>query len=178
MNKYIKWIIGIIGTILLGAIGSGVWEWILSDLFSWIGTFVLSTMSSISQVYLDSLYKDIWKGAEYSYLKEIYVFTFVLYLMMPVLFILARRRCRKTKQKEKPEINKDKKPPSLFLLLIFISILTVMLTIKIWETTFSVQTASVFRANIEIIAPYISQKDTLSIMSPLKSTKLNNSYIL
>jgi hypothetical protein len=164
MNKYIKWIAGVLGTILLGAIGSGVWDWVLSDAFSWLGNFVLTTGSSLSQTYLDSLYQDIWKGSSYSYLKEIYNLTFVIYLMLPFIMVLARK-----KRLETSKTNKPKKAPNKYKLAIMICAIGVMLVIKVWETTFSVKSATVLQANISIITPYISTEKALELNSLLNS---------
>ena len=171
MNKYTKWFIGIIGTILLGAIGSGVWDWILSGFFSWLGVSLLSIASGISQAYLDLLYKDVWRGAEYSYLKEIHVLTFVIYLMMPVILFFSRS-ARKTKKTNEP-----KKLPNLYVLVVLVSALAITLTIKVWETSFSVRTASVLTANINIVKPYIINEDAMKLESMLYRVKDQKSAV-
>ena len=56
MNNFFKLIIGGIATIILGAIGSGVWEKLLSPLLSSIGGSISSFLSSVSTSYSDSLY--------------------------------------------------------------------------------------------------------------------------
>lgn len=162
MNKYIKLVAGILGTILLGAIGSGVWDWVLSDAFSWLGNFVLTIGSSLSQTYLDSLYDDIWKGSSYSYLKEIYILTFVIYLMLPTLMVLSKR-----KRLERSKNSKPRKAPNKFLLAIMICAVGVMLVIKVWETSFSVKSATVLQANISIVSPYITTEKALELNSLL-----------
>jgi hypothetical protein len=55
-KKIFKFILGTIGVILIGAIGSGVWEIILAPALKYIGNFITSTISSVSTVYSDSLY--------------------------------------------------------------------------------------------------------------------------
>jgi len=165
LNKYVKWALGILGTILLGAIGSGVWEWILADLFSWLGNSFISIASTFSKVYVDSLYKDIWKGAEYSYLREIYVITFVIYLMLPL--IILRIRIRKPNKKTDTNNKAQKK----FILGVLIAALIFTLTIKIWETNYTVDTAKTLIANISILAPNIDPEEIKILKSEFNMVK-------
>ncbi len=56
LNNVTKLIFSIIGTIVLGAIGSGFWELVLSPLLSFVSTSITSALSSISKTYSDSIY--------------------------------------------------------------------------------------------------------------------------
>ena len=167
MHIYLKWLVGILGTILLGAIGSGVWDLILSDFFSWLGGVVLNLVSSMSQSYLDSLYEDIWRGEEYLFLKEIFSVTFVTYLMVPMLFILSRGWLH-----TKRSSSDKKRISSLYVFAIMGFSVLVMLTIKVWETGFSSKTASVLSANIIIVRPHVSELDSIKLEAQLKA--INN----
>lgn len=55
-NNIIKALLGIIATIILGAIGSGVWEKVLSPLLAYLSGLVSSTLSSLSSTYSNSIY--------------------------------------------------------------------------------------------------------------------------
>ncbi|MGD1396438.1 hypothetical protein ACP6IB_26525 [Vibrio harveyi] len=156
MNKFFQWTLGIIGTVLLGALGSGLWELFLADALVFIGKGILSILSSLSSTYLDSLYKNIWKGSDYSYLHEIYVLTFVTYLMMPILIIRSNR----VRGNQRKEGDDSKTPKSkYFKLLVLLSALAITLTLKVWETSFSVEKATKFRANIEILKADITVQE-------------------
>lgn len=56
LNNVTKLILGTIGTIVLGAIGSGLWERVLSPFLSFASTSITSALSSISKTYSDSIY--------------------------------------------------------------------------------------------------------------------------
>lgn len=52
----VKVLLGILGTILLGAIGSGFWERVLSPFLSYLSSTLTSALSSASKAYSDSIY--------------------------------------------------------------------------------------------------------------------------
>ncbi|QOY53140.1 hypothetical protein [Candidatus Sulfurimonas baltica] len=58
MNSYLKIIAGMLATIILGAIGSGFWERILSPGFDKLQYFVVNKISFFYTGYLDSIYED------------------------------------------------------------------------------------------------------------------------
>lgn len=55
-NNLIKIIFGSVATILFGAIGSGVWERVLSPFLTYSANRITSTVSSLSTRYSDSIY--------------------------------------------------------------------------------------------------------------------------
>ncbi|MEY2485486.1 MAG: hypothetical protein QOH39_1134 [Verrucomicrobiota bacterium] len=62
MSNFAKWTVGIVGTVLLGALGSGFWDLFLRDIFVWIGHGLLTLITlGISSV-RDSFYLEIAKG--------------------------------------------------------------------------------------------------------------------
>lgn len=56
IKSLIRAVLGIIATILLGAIGSGVWEKILSPSLNYTGYLITTTSSSLSSSYSDAIY--------------------------------------------------------------------------------------------------------------------------
>jgi hypothetical protein len=56
------WLLGIGGTLLLGALGSGLWEVGLRPLFTNGGTLVLSAVNLLAGSYKDAVYKHIAMG--------------------------------------------------------------------------------------------------------------------
>jgi len=56
IKRGIKLFLGALATIFLGAIGSGLWEKVLSPFLSYLSRFFTSTLSSISSSYATSIY--------------------------------------------------------------------------------------------------------------------------
>jgi hypothetical protein len=175
-----KWTFGILGTILLGAIGSGVWEWILSDFFSWLGSSFISLASSLSQTFVDSLYKDVWKGQNFPYLREVYSLTFVTYAMLPAMFGVFARKLKSNNN----NASTNNKRPNLYILIVIICAAGVMMTIKIWQTSFTARVASTLQSNTIILGPYITSSERIELESnfsvietELKAIELKNKLV-
>ena len=62
MNRPIKWILGILGSLLLAALGNGFREWFLRDFFTWCGHSILTLITLGIGSVRDSFYVDIAKG--------------------------------------------------------------------------------------------------------------------
>ena len=63
MNRILRWLGGIAGVLILGALGSGLWEKVLSPLLSAASAALVGTISRFSRTYEDSIYALAAKGA-------------------------------------------------------------------------------------------------------------------
>ena len=62
MNKISKVIFGGLAAIVLGAIGSGVWEIFVRDLWLFSSAYIVEILFSMSSVYEDSIYREAARG--------------------------------------------------------------------------------------------------------------------
>ncbi|WP_188983588.1 hypothetical protein [Pseudomonas matsuisoli] len=172
IQNFKKWTLGVIGTILLGAIGSGVWEWVLSDLFSWLGNNFILFASSISQTFVESLYKEVWRGQNFPYLRETYILTFVIYIMLPfMLGVFSRGSSNRNTTTAK------KTKPKLYIAIVMLCSIAVMMTIKIWQTSFTERVASTLQANTLILAPFITDVELMELNSSFASVDSESTAI-
>jgi hypothetical protein len=89
----VKLIGGIVATILLGAIGSGVWERILSPAANWVYRASVNFVNSISTGYKDRIYQAASQGFHEAYSLKIFALfslLLALYLMMSSQLRLLR----------------------------------------------------------------------------------------
>lgn len=80
---WLKIILASIGSILIGGIGSGVWEKVLSPLFNLISNTITTILSALSSTYSDSLYKNasnLFYNTNLPVLLIVYIMTFILFL--------------------------------------------------------------------------------------------------
>lgn len=85
MPKPLKIVFSILGAIIIGAIGSGVWEKILSPVFSYILQYINKFISSLFESYRDSIY-----SAAASSLADDYSFrSFIVATLLTALILLV-----------------------------------------------------------------------------------------
>ncbi|WP_443747768.1 hypothetical protein [Asticcacaulis solisilvae] len=59
MNRYVKILLGVVGAVVVGAIGSGLWEVVFSPLFKYFGSLFVYVFSTLNVSYENSLYSRI-----------------------------------------------------------------------------------------------------------------------
>lgn len=62
MNFKNKAILGVIGALIIGGLGNGVWEYVLEPAFTWSLTGILNIATLGAQTFKDELYREIAKG--------------------------------------------------------------------------------------------------------------------
>ena len=62
LNITVKWILGIVATILLGALGSGLWSLVFNPLFKRFGKFFMSVSSLGLKSVQNQIYAEVAKG--------------------------------------------------------------------------------------------------------------------
>lgn len=91
INNWIKISLGIIGTITLGAIGSGIWERFLSPLTDGTFSYVGQIIGNFSDTFKDEIYSDVGKGSTMALGKFsvlIYAFYLLMILVSPFLYLI------------------------------------------------------------------------------------------
>lgn len=61
-GKKLKWLLGAIGVIFLGALGSGLWRWAFEPLSTWFGKSLFTIATLGLESLRDSIYVDVAKG--------------------------------------------------------------------------------------------------------------------
>lgn len=158
----IKVLIGALATIMLGAIGSGVWEKILSPSIEKLGEFTTSTLALVSQTYSDSIYRRASSVELYSEPDKGAVLLFLCVLFGLFIYALNSR-------KEHPLAGilyrtlRDQAQgwygiiySGAFIIILFFGIATDSTVSEIKR--FSVK-------NMEVIRPYVEEKEYLVLRS-------------
>ncbi|OOV83518.1 hypothetical protein [Acinetobacter amyesii] len=58
-HKTLSWVLGILGTLIIGGLGSGVWEIILKPFFSFMGNGIISFLINTSSSFSNEIYQNI-----------------------------------------------------------------------------------------------------------------------
>lgn len=88
MKKKAKFVLGILGAIILGAIGSGLWELCIKKLFTLIGELIVDLVVSIRVSVLSDIYLQVSRGTVNRVIIENYSrLSFTLFLIMYLIAI-------------------------------------------------------------------------------------------
>lgn len=79
LNSKKKVVLGVVGTIVLGAVGSGVWETLFSPMASWLGRAFLSLVTLGLESARDSIYESVAEG--HHEVPSLFVYAFLAALM-------------------------------------------------------------------------------------------------
>jgi hypothetical protein len=162
ISTFLKVFIGVVGTILIGAIGSGVWEKLLSPLLEYFYRFVVEVIDGYSSEYKDTVYKRAALGFHETYsLRTMSVLTIIVGLIMLMIpFSLSIRSSAQSYRGRESFRGKMK------LVLMILSIAFLVMTSFLLEqhqVANSVIT-HVVRSS-EILRPYVGEVEYRRILS-------------
>ena len=100
MKRLINILLGIIATIILGAIGSGLWERLLGPFLDWLTKSTIGLYASVMLTYRDSIYENAAKGFHES--NSLAVHTIVIMLLPLLYFYVLQRHPTKTRDPNDP----------------------------------------------------------------------------
>lgn len=162
IKKFVKIILGVMLTILLGAIGSGVWERLLSPTLSKISNLITSSVASISDRYSDSIYSTASYLVSFDQSRTVHLLLFLFIFFGLFAYAIYSKKDNKILSL----INKAMMTycrgwsgiifSGAFLIVIFFLIATDSTTreIRYYSTK-----------NMEIVRPYIGEKQYLMLRS-------------
>src|SRR5712692_8680373 len=134
MRKSTKIVLGIVGTILLGALGSGFWDLCLRDLFTWIGHGILSAITLGITSVRDSFYVEIAKGRTDRVGIYLVTFAFIFFGVLVGVFMRGGRFAQKVRAEMTPADNRFIRITTGFSVLLVYSVL-VFRSISVFYTT-------------------------------------------
>jgi hypothetical protein len=164
--------------IILGAVGSGAWEWILKPALAGASSFLLSVATLGMERFKDSLYKDIALGfREDSSLK---LFTFILAMVPSFLFgvsigMLSGRKITKNDigNSMLDRVLKKAGAP-LFVLSAF---LVAFSLVQVAQTTYINRAITHFHQLLAIAGPYMSQEEIALSRSKFAQVSSKSGYV-
>ena len=173
----------VIATIILGAIGSGLWEIFLAPIFNWFSDLFLRLLSSIFDGYVNSIYGEVGKIPIEKPGLLPFANIVVWVILLPWIFIyLLYWKTNLLKSKiENPKSSQDLSPKELlirlkkirsriFWFLIPMAILaTLSYSHVLFETTHALKTAIFIERSIEIIAPSIGENQRLQLRADYRA---------
>ena len=165
--KLIKYIAATIGTVILGAIGSGVWEVFLSPILKLTSTYITKTLSSISIKYSDAFYLSAASTFNNSHYDDLLKFTLFLLATYTLAIFLIK--------KLNPNIDVKRFFISWRGIISFCGFL--MFVVILLSRTSSVNQLNRYtNRNLEILRPYIGEQKYLELRSDYFSMENTKDY--
>ena len=175
--------VGIVGTLFLGALGSGLWELVLRDVFIWAGNITLTFISSIWGGYVEQLHRNIGKLHQDLLTIPLFAIAIALIIFGPWVMIwrLFGRTARLknhiaisdlkktiTPEQRTEQINAIQK--AIWRRLVpMIAISTVFYAILTWQTIYKRDAANWAERSTEILLPYVTAQEYMKLRSDLRA---------
>lgn len=178
MNKQRKILLGIggiISAIILGAIGSGLWERCLSRLFDGSIKVIVSIMSVLSNTYKNGIYIEVAKGLhEYS---SLFVHTMVLsFIPLMYLTMLWRHPYKDQKSSDSRTRTFVRSRKGYYLLSFLTFTVFVFFFFDLTRITYINSVVTTSRQSISILAPKISDIETKELWASFYSMKSSDDF--
>jgi len=181
----IRSVLAVAATLLLGALGSGLWELLLKDLFIGLGNFTLSILTTVWSGYVDILHKDIGKMDSDLLTVPVYATVITIFFGMPwfLIYVLMRMLSKYEQRFRNPDLNQaedDLPVPELIrrvrkkihrLLVPLATLVTVMLLIVNWQILYSREAGNWALRSIDILAPYTTAEEHVRLVSALRQVE-------
>jgi hypothetical protein len=169
----------VLGSIILGSLGSGFWEIALKPFFLWVGKLSLTIVTLGISSLEESIYQRVARGlveTPSAVLLIMFVGT-----ITGLCFATIGRIYKEIKLKGKPDEKNKKKNLSskkLWLLLIVITTTTTIINLQVFVTIYINYSAGIFRQSFMIIKPYIDNQEEEIIMSEFSRMKNKDEFEL
>lgn len=189
LNRIIRIAWSIAGLILVGALGSGLWDLFLKDAFLELGNLTLTFIVSLWGGYVDVLHRSIGKLHHDLLIVPLFALFIVAGLLIPwamiwkLLSMISQLRERiflrlreesnsqfSLTEKDIPlteEVQHLRTRTILFLVPFSVSI-TLLVAIMAWQLTYTRSASTWAEQSIEILAPYVTQQEHLKLRSDLR----------
>lgn len=179
--SYIKWLFG---TLLVGALGSGLWDLVVSDFIAWLGTFVLEVASGVSVGFRNELYDRVSSGAIVSMLRLPFAVTALAFVLVPLAYFVRLFSILYVKNRKKDSEGTDRSSVQISRIVVrkyiisAYAITVLMYFFVSFKYVYTANAAMQIEKSIEILAPYIEDKQRLELRSKFRSIKDYDDYHL
>ena len=176
MKKIIKIILGLLGTIVLGAIGSGLWERVLSQWFDMLIIGTVKIMSYLISTYQDSIYADVANGFH----EGSSVFIHAIILMVPPIMYFwvwlnhPHAQTDSTKNSIVTQFVRSKK--GYYSLGILTLSFFFAFSISSFKILYTNQIVTQSLRYLDLVAPHLSEIEYRQLVAEFRSIKTKENY--
>jgi len=174
-----KWFGVIAGTIVLGAIGSGVWETVLRPVLPQLANFFLSIATFGLKQLRDGLYVEIARGSYGNAALQTYeaIVSAVCGLNIVVLgtgFFVLRLEAGRPQPRAVSTLLRSRK--AFIGLQVVLAIITGIVFVNLITTSYEVRASAHIEQYERIVSPYLSDKERLVLASRIGQMRTREDY--
>ena len=166
----------ILGSIFIGALGSGLWDIAIKPLFYWLGRVSLTIITLGISSLKDAIYKDVATGLVET--PSITVMIFMVGGITGVVFSLITRGIRKIRLKENKPKGQIKTNRKFWVLIVVLTILTTVINLQMFAHVYVNRTVGFFNQSFLIIKPYVDNQEEENILSEYSQIKSKDDFII
>ena len=184
-NGLFRSVLAVAATLILGALGSGLWELLLKDLFIGLGNITLSSIALLWGGYVDILHKNIGRMDSDLLTLSVYVIVVILIVFAPWLLIqklmsMVSKLETLLQNTEAEQSGNDLPLPDLIgrirkkifrLLVPMAAFATAMFLIVNWQILYTREAGKWAERSIEILAPYTTVEERIRLISSLRQVE-------
>lgn len=174
-KKNLLWLVG---TLLIGSLGSGLWEAIVKPSMLWSATLMLDLGTLGLSSLRDDMYLDVAKGSyERAGLMLLAMATgiFTGSLTAPLIFIFLRRNQDEDGHPTSVAVRHLRKN---WILISVPVILGMIFFVSLYRVSYIIRASNYADQLLRITSPYVSEKDILLLQSELAQISNKSDYVL
>ena len=177
-------IIAVVGALVVGALGSGLWDVIFKPTFVWIGTILLSLATLGIQSLIDGIYVEVAKGsyeraADAAHQTIIIIFGTTM-VAVPIFGLLAFKAIDEEKSENKVLSKEDRRRRVrmlVFASLVLQSLGAGILLINSSRLSYIIRASNYLEQCERIVAPAIPVDQRLLIASAIAQIRSKNDFL-
>jgi hypothetical protein len=185
-NRIVRVVGAILGTLILGALGSGFWELLLRDVILGLGNITLSLISTVWGGYVDLLHRDIGKLRSDQLVAPIFVVFMLAVITGPLFYVLIFLRRISYLVKSAAEDGDDHQPMTreqflermkvtrrqIVQQMVPLTIVSAFLySVLFWQISYTRNAGVWAERSIEILRPHISTLEHDKLRSDLRAVE-------
>lgn len=184
-NKTLSWLVGIIGVLIIGGLGNGVWEYILKPLFSFSIDLILNLSTLGIESFKDTVYQSIAEGFSEKNSIQAYGLVTMLYVWLSmIVFTFLLKKYKNSTKKENHNTNESKislnrdlgMKKRLYILSFLTFILFIITFIENIQLRYINNSIVYYNQLINITTPYISEQEVKNFNSKFSLIKNKTDY--
>jgi hypothetical protein len=170
MRRSLKWALGVVGAIVVGALGSGLW----STVFAPVGSFLLKMVLSIVTLGIEAARDSVYRQAAFGFREragDILLIAFAaLVLFIPVfLYPIRRNPSGPGNAKTRRRIN--------HVALICLALTSSILSVQLLMNVYSNKIVANFHRTLAVAAPHISSEQRSVYLARFAKVRTRRDFI-